>query len=104
LAENAARVGLDFERLPLVVQFNKRDLPDILAEGTILDRWNAAQWPLVFACALTGNGVLATFEALLCAVFARYDADFKLSAEHGLSVAAFSARAIGSPGESGVNP
>ena len=28
LADNAARVGLDFERLPLVVQFNKRDLPN----------------------------------------------------------------------------
>jgi signal recognition particle receptor subunit beta len=112
LAENAARVGLDFERLPLVVQYNKRDLPDILAESTILDRWSAAQWPLVFACALTGNSVLATFEALLRAVFARFDAECGLTAEHGLSADAFIARAsftvgtvgtIGKQGDRDIN-
>jgi signal recognition particle receptor subunit beta len=100
--ENAARVGLDFERLPLVVQFNKRDLPDILAESTIHDRWNAAQWPLVFASALTGSGVLATFDALLRTVFARFDAECGLSAAHGLSADTFVAGAIGTIGAIGA--
>jgi signal recognition particle receptor subunit beta len=95
LAENAARVGLDFEGLPLIVQFNKRDLPDILPESTILERWSAAQWPVTFASALTGSGVLVTFETLLRSVFARYDAEYRLSAEHGLNEDAFVIRAMG---------
>ena len=37
LAANCSRVGLDFEHLPLVVQFNKQDLPDAVPEQEIRD-------------------------------------------------------------------
>jgi hypothetical protein len=73
LAENAARVGLDFQELPLVVQFNKRDLDDILSRDEILSRWGQAPWPLFFAVALTGPGVLQTFRQLLLLVYASLD-------------------------------
>ncbi len=89
LAENAAVVGLDFDTLPLVVQFNKRDLPDILSEEEILSRWQGAQWPLVFASALNGNGVLETFRLLLQAVYRRIDARYRLREEHGIDMAGF---------------
>src|SRR6185369_1923082 len=72
LADNCSRVGLDFEHLPLVVQFNKRDLPTAVPEAEIRDRWSAAPWPLVFASALRGEGVEASFEALLRATYRRY--------------------------------
>jgi signal recognition particle receptor subunit beta len=39
LADNAKRVGLNFESLPVVVQFNKRDLPEIVTEEEIKERW-----------------------------------------------------------------
>jgi mutual gliding-motility protein MglA len=65
LVNNCNRVGIDFEHLPLVVQFNKRDLPTAVAESEIRERWSQAPWPLVFASALQGDGVEATFEALL---------------------------------------
>jgi signal recognition particle receptor subunit beta len=95
LAENSARVGLDFDHLPLVVQFNKRDLSGIIAESTVRERWSAAKWPLIFASALNGSGVRATFEALLRAAYARCDADFSLSASHRLNEDAFVAGALG---------
>lgn len=95
LAENAARVGLDFERLPLAVQFNKRDLPDILSEAEVLERWQGAHWPILFSTALTGAGVVETFRALLDPVYDALDARFGLHAEHGLTRAAFSAVAAG---------
>lgn len=95
LAENAARVGLDFERLPLAVQFNKRDLPDILSEAEILERWQEAPWPILFSTALTGVGVVETFRTLLDPVYDALDARFGLYAEHGLTRAAFSAVAAG---------
>lgn len=84
LADNAARVGIDFERLPLVVQFNKRDLPDVYAEDELRTRWSVTPWPLTFSTALTGAGVAATFETLLRRVYAELDARTRFGAVHGL--------------------
>jgi hypothetical protein len=89
LADNAARVGLAFERLPLVVQFNKRDLPAILAEDEVQTRWAGTSWPLTFATALTGEGVRTTFDFLLRAVFRRYGEEYGLAERHGLDEETF---------------
>lgn len=98
LADNAARVGLDFDRLPLVVQFNKRDLPSIVSEADIRARWSAAPWPLVFASALTGPGVVETFRELVAGVYRRFSEEFRLSEAHGLSESDFVAGVIGDAG------
>jgi hypothetical protein len=97
LMANASTVGIDLDTLPLVVQFNKRDLPDILSEQEINARWAEAPWPLYFASALEGSGVLDTFVALLERVYDRLDAQFSLAAAHGLSRAEFVAAAGGKP-------
>jgi signal recognition particle receptor subunit beta len=77
LEKNAGRVGLDFEKLPLVVQFNKRDLTDIVAEDDVLQRWAPTGLPLTFSSALTGRGVIETFRHLLVVTYdylnTRYD-------------------------------
>jgi signal recognition particle receptor subunit beta len=85
LADNAARVGLDFEQLPLVVQFNKRDLPGVAPEADVLARYAATPWPVCFASALRGDGVVQTFALLLAAVYRRHDAACGLSQRHGLN-------------------
>ncbi|MFA7607032.1 MAG: GTPase domain-containing protein [Rhodocyclaceae bacterium] len=100
LMGNAARVGLDFARLPLVIQFNKRDLPEssLVPEDTIRADWRQAPWPLVFASALLGSGVRETFANLLAVLYRSLDADFALAERHGLDSAAFVA------GLGGVSP
>lgn len=95
LAENAARVGLNFDRLPLAVQFNKRDLPQILSEDEIKERWHAAPWPLLFATALEGYGVRETFTALLRQVYRGLDPELGLLSRHGLDEDAFVLGAAG---------
>ncbi|MDZ4315821.1 MAG: GTPase domain-containing protein [Azonexus sp.] len=95
LAENCHRVGLDFEHLPLVVQFNKRDLSTAVPEAEIRERWSAAPWPLVFAVALNGQGVEASFEALLRALYRHHVDVLALAAVHGLNEANFVAGALG---------
>jgi signal recognition particle receptor subunit beta len=95
LAENAARVGLDFENLPLVVQFNKRDLPAIVTENEVKARWADTAWPLVFASALSGEGVRETFEQLLRAVFRHFGAELRLDSAHGLDEKRFVAGLLG---------
>lgn len=95
LADNCSRVGLDFEHLPLVVQFNKRDLPTAVPEAEIRERWSAAPWPLIFASALRGEGVEASFEALLRATYRRHAEDCELTSRHGVDEAAFVAGGLG---------
>ena len=95
LAANAGRVGLEFERLPLVVQFNKRDLPNILSEDEVRERWAQAPWPLFFSAALVGSGVVETFRTLLAAVYATLDERFRLGAAHGVDQAMFVTAALG---------
>jgi signal recognition particle receptor subunit beta len=89
LVANAATVGIAVEDFPLVVQYNKRDLDDILSEQEIAQRWDAAPWPVVLASALQGAGVLETFTALLRPVYRRLDVQIGLGAAHGLSEDAF---------------
>lgn len=96
LEDNARRVGLDFDHLPLVVQFNKRDLPNVLSEAEIMERWSAAPWPLTFASALTGDGVLDTFIKLLQQLYPVIDGLFKLSELHHVDATAFVKAVAGS--------
>lgn len=95
LAENCHRVGLDFEHIPLVVQFNKCDLPNAVPEAEIRERWSAAPWPLVFAVALSGQGVDASFASLLQALYRHHVESLNLATVHGLSEANFVAGALG---------
>lgn len=85
LLTNAAMVGLDVKTLPLVVQFNKRDLPDIFTEDELRARWSGAPWPFFFASALEGPGVKETFRSILDCVYDRLDQGFSLDLQHGLS-------------------
>lgn len=97
LEENVRRVGLDFESLPLVVQFNKRDLPNVLSEEEIQARWSAAPWPLVMASALTGSGVRETFVNLLEAVYPALAKNFSLHETLGTDAQSFINAATGEP-------
>ncbi len=85
LADNVNRVGLDFEALPMVVQFNKRDLPDVLTESEIMARWSKMPWPVMFASALEGQGVIESFRELLKAVYQSIDSQIGLQKSHSLN-------------------
>jgi GTPase SAR1 family protein len=99
LAENVGRVGLDFDELPLVVQFNKRDLPEIYTEEELLARWHQAPWPLCFSSALQGKGVIETFRRLLTQVYGNADKHYGLNDAHDLSREAFVNATMGPGGE-----
>ncbi len=92
LEENLALVGLDIDRLPLVVQFNKRDLADIVAEEAIRRTWGATRIPVLLASALQGQGVEETFERLLLSVYDSLDVRCRLGEAHGLTRDAFVAQ------------
>lgn len=62
LEENLAEMGLSSETLPLVLQFNKRDLPDICSVEEMNQALNRGNWPWVEASAVTGTGVFETLK------------------------------------------
>lgn len=97
LEENVQRVGLDFSALPLVVQFNKRDLPaaQILSEDEVSQRWAQAPWPLLFSAALVGDGVKETFVRLLQQVYPVLDKSYALKETHGVDRQSFVAAVTG---------
>jgi len=78
LEKNAGRVGIDFDRIPLVVQFNKRDLDNIMTEEEVRKRWKPTGLPVFFSSAIHGRGVAETFREILMKTFSDLDA------KHGL--------------------
>ena len=86
LEKNCRQVGLDFDRIPLVVQYNKRDLPgdNIVAEEKVAGRWQEAGIPLIFSSAMYGRGVLDTFETVLRLACRDVDRRHKISDRFGI--------------------
>lgn len=92
LEKNLSIVGLDIENLPLVVQFNKRDLGGLISEEEIRQTWQATNIPIFMASALNGWGVLETFLKLAELTYQSLDQRYYLGAEHGLTRELFLAK------------
>lgn len=86
LVANLAALGLD--RIPILVQYNKRDLPEAvpLAEA---DRFGDPTRALTEASAKQGDGVVATFFELAARAWSYLDGDLKLVERTGLDATSF---------------
>jgi hypothetical protein len=84
LEDNLAYVGLDIEKIPLVIQFNKRDLPKIISESRIRSIWEPTGIPIFMSSALLGWGVLETFGKLVEITYDYIDSRYRLREQHGL--------------------
>jgi signal recognition particle receptor subunit beta len=75
--------GIDFEQIPKVVQFNKRDLPDVKSLQEIQDSWGEV--PAFPAVAIRGEGVLETFRELLSGLYRAIDSKHGFGEKFGIS-------------------
>ncbi|HXV36873.1 MAG TPA: hypothetical protein VEC18_06980 [Myxococcota bacterium] len=75
--------GIDFARVPKVVQFNKRDLPDVKPLQEIKDAWG--ELPTFPAVAPRGEGVLETFRELLTGLYRAIDTKHGFGTKFGIS-------------------
>ncbi|HXO21046.1 MAG TPA: hypothetical protein VOA87_14110, partial [Thermoanaerobaculia bacterium] len=62
--DNLTEMGLSVDTLPLVLQFNKRDLADICTVEEMNQTLNPRGWPHFEASALTGQGVFETLKGV----------------------------------------
>jgi hypothetical protein len=64
LRENLAEQGKDINDIPMVIQYNKRDLPNVMAVEELDRVLNPRKLPTFSACAHEGTGVLQTLSSI----------------------------------------
>jgi signal recognition particle receptor subunit beta len=84
LEANALRVGIPFDRIPIVIQYNKRDLKEIVSEAEVRERWERAGLPIIFSSALLGQGVAETFQRIISLVTRRMEEQFQVHSRLGI--------------------
>ncbi len=84
LRQNLTESGIDPASMPLVIQFNKRDLPDIRTDEEIDALATRGKEPVYKAVAVRGVGVLETLMGLMEITWRRLEEDHRLSEKLGL--------------------
>jgi signal recognition particle receptor subunit beta len=64
LEENLAEMGLTLDAIPVVLQYNKRDLPDVVPVEELNRVLNQRAFPHFEASALSGQGVFETLKGI----------------------------------------
>ncbi len=64
LRENLTEQGYELDKLPYVIQYNKRDLPSAVPTEELAEMLNPTKVPEFDAVATTGTGVFDTLKAL----------------------------------------
>jgi signal recognition particle receptor subunit beta len=69
LRANLTEQGFSIDKIPLVLQYNKRDLPNALEPAELSSTLNTQKWPEFEASARTGTGVFETLKGVSRLVF-----------------------------------
>jgi hypothetical protein len=101
LRANVKELGRSLSEIPLVIQFNKRDLANVRPDSEIDELARRGKDPVYKATAVTGGGVLESFFGLLALSWKRLDAEHELSKKLGLEPDAFLEKAAASLGYAG---
>jgi signal recognition particle receptor subunit beta len=84
LRENLKANGMKVGQMPLVIQFNKRDMPAVRSDAELVDLARRGKEPVFPAVAIASKGVVETFMGLLHLTYSSLDAEHKLHEKFGL--------------------
>lgn len=84
LRQNLKDLSLSLTKLPLVIQFNKRDLERVRPEQELCALARRGREPVFKASAVNGEGVLETFFGLLHQTWAKLDGEHQLAKMMGV--------------------
>jgi signal recognition particle receptor subunit beta len=101
LRANLKELGRSLSSMPLVIQFNKRDLAQVRSDREIDDLAERGKEPVYKATAVNGKGVLESFFGLLALSWKRLDAEHDLTQKLGIEPDAFLEKAAASLGHAG---
>ncbi|HYQ46928.1 MAG TPA: gliding motility protein [Polyangiaceae bacterium] len=92
LRENLKQHGLTLRQMPLIIQFNKRDMPDVRSDAEIADLASKGREPVYLAVATRGVGVVESMIGLLHLTWSALDAEHDLNKKFGFDSKAFLAQ------------
>jgi mutual gliding-motility protein MglA len=84
LRQNLTENGIDPAQMPLVIQFNKRDLPDVRSDDEIDALARKGSEPVFKAIALRGHGVLETLMGLIEISWRKMEREHRFSEKFGV--------------------
>jgi signal recognition particle receptor subunit beta len=93
LRQNLRENGLELSKMPLVIQFNKRDLPEVRTEAELAELARRGKEPVYLATATRGDGVVETFLGLLDLTLRTLERTHQLSTRLGMDRAGLLASA-----------
>jgi signal recognition particle receptor subunit beta len=85
LKANLKENGFDPNEMPIVIQFNKRDLPGIRSDSELTKIAARGREPIYRATAISGAGIVETFFGLVRLTWDRLDAHYELSGKFAIS-------------------
>ena len=88
LRKNLKENKLDAARMPLVIQYNKRDLPNVRTDDEIREMAARGRERVYMAVATRGTGVLETFMGLLEVTWRQLEKEHHLKERFGLDAEA----------------
>jgi hypothetical protein len=83
LIENLIENGYDPAKIPIVIQLNKRDLPNVASVGELVAAMGVEGYPSVEAVASRGDGVFETLKLIVKLTLSRLRTQFDASAGVG---------------------
>jgi hypothetical protein len=95
LRNNLKEAGVELSTMPLVIQYNKRDLPNIRSDAEITQLARQGKEPVFCAIASQAEGVLETFVGLLLLTWRTLQATHDLGTKFGLAEHKFFADVTG---------
>jgi hypothetical protein len=84
LKDNLKANGIALKEMPLVIQFNKRDLPNVRSDGEISKLASQGKEPVYLAVATKGDGVVQSFMGLLHLTWQKLEREHALSKKFGI--------------------
>jgi signal recognition particle receptor subunit beta len=89
LKQNLEEIGIDPERLPIIIQFNKRDMDDIRTDEELEAISAQSREPIFKAVATRGYGVMQTLRGLIRETWNKLEEDHELEEKFGISPGRF---------------
>jgi signal recognition particle receptor subunit beta len=102
LRENLKQNGLNIKQMPLVIQFNKRDLPGGRPTAEIEEQALQGREPVYLAVATRLEGVVDTFIGLLHLTWQTLEVRHEFSKKLGLESSAFFSEVLAKLGQKGT--
>lgn len=90
-----AESGFEPDEIPTVIQFNKRDLPNVRSDEELAQLQQRSKEPIYKAVAIRGDGVLETLHGLLVLLLTQLDARYEFGDKFQLARAEFLGHVFG---------